>query len=194
MGISHVPNPRLGLRFDLSVFPGFYRGRLAIPNVKWESGYHPWEATSDLSYYCHRHELEWKDRVYVDISYSYVDEDARLIRCECVNNTDLPQALVLHYMASVHFPPLRTNFDRPICPSAVSLPHGALWVSALDYVDLCYATPRPTDNLMPDGLFRGQVRDHGFVDGAGLRLTDSAIPGRCVVAARSSTQRRCGSA
>ena len=44
MGVSHIPDVEVGLRFDLSVFPGFYRGRVQIPNVRWESGYHPWEA------------------------------------------------------------------------------------------------------------------------------------------------------
>ena len=44
MGVSHIPDVEVGLRFDLSVFPGFYRGRVQIPNVRWESGYHRWEA------------------------------------------------------------------------------------------------------------------------------------------------------
>ena len=68
-GISHIPDPKLGLRFDLSVFPGFYRRQVLVPNAKWESGYHPWEAAPDLSYYSHRYELEWKDQVYCDVSF-----------------------------------------------------------------------------------------------------------------------------
>jgi hypothetical protein len=168
MGVSHIPNVAQGLRFDLSVIPGFYRGSVAVPNVKWESGYHPWEASSDLSYYCHRHELVWKDRVYVDVSFSGVDERTRLIRCECVNQTELAQTLVLHYVASLHFPPLRANSDEAIRPTRVTLPDGAVWVGALDYDELRYATPRPTDNLVPDGMYRGEVRDHGFVDGTGV--------------------------
>ena len=122
MGISHIPDPGLGLRFDLSVFPGFYRGSLQIPNVKWESGYHPWQASTDLSIYTHRHQLEWKDRVYVDITYCELDESARLFRALCVNHTDVPQALVLHALASVHFPPWRTNDDRPLRPFVIDLP------------------------------------------------------------------------
>jgi hypothetical protein len=168
MGISHIPDPALGLRFDLSIVPGFYRGSVQVPNVKWESGYHPWEASPDLRYYAYRHELQWKDEVYVDVSFSEVDERSRLVRCVCVNNTDLPVALALHYVASVHFPPLRPNSDEPIRPGKAVLPHGAVWVDALDYVDLQYATPRPTDNLMPDSRLRGQIRDHGFVGGGGV--------------------------
>ena len=51
IGISHIPDVHAGLRFDLSVFPGLYRRAVNIPNVMWESGYHPWEAAPDLSYF-----------------------------------------------------------------------------------------------------------------------------------------------
>ena len=41
-GISHIADREKGLRFDLSVFPTYYRRSMAqIPNVMWESGYHP---------------------------------------------------------------------------------------------------------------------------------------------------------
>jgi len=43
-GISHLPDLASGLRFDLSVFPGYYRRQVMVPNAKWESGFHPWEA------------------------------------------------------------------------------------------------------------------------------------------------------
>ena len=57
IGISHIPERRNGLRFDLSVFPGFYRQKIRVPNVMWESAYHPWESSPDLTYFSHRHEL-----------------------------------------------------------------------------------------------------------------------------------------
>lgn len=167
-GISHLPDLHSGLRFDLSVFPGYYRGRVAVPNVKWESMHYPWEAAPDLSYFTYRHELEWKDQVYTDISYVRLDENASLIRTHLVNRTDLPQTLVLHYMASLHLPPLRPNGDEVIHPGTVDLPDGALWVDALSYDDLTFARPRPTDNLVPDGMFRGEVRGNGFVGGSGI--------------------------
>ena len=48
-GISHVPAKNNGVRFDLSVFPGYYRRRVDVPNVTFESGYHMWDARPDLS-------------------------------------------------------------------------------------------------------------------------------------------------
>ncbi len=168
MGISHIPDVRRGFRFDLSVFPGFYRRKVDVPNVMWESGYHPWEAAPDLSYYCQRHELEWKDRVYCDISFVAVPGDARLVRCACVNNTDEPQNIVLHYMAYLNLPPIGPYTQTPLQMARVELPPGAIWQDALDYAELSFATPRPTDNLNTDGYWRGEIRAHGFVNGGGV--------------------------
>lgn len=168
IGVSHIADARRGLRFDLSVFPGFYRRKVDVPNVLWESGYHPREAAPDLAYFSHRHQLQWRDEVYCDIAFARLDEGARLFRCACVNRTDAPQNLVLHQMASLHFPPLKTNSAEAIRLGTVALPPGAAWVDARDYADLTFATPRPTDSLNPDGLRRGEMRDHGFVDGGGI--------------------------
>jgi hypothetical protein len=168
IGISHVPDAGSGLRFDLSVFPGLYRRKVDVPNVTWESGYHPWEAAADLSYYRHRHELVWKDRVYCDIDFCRLDRNAALVRCACVNRTTARQNLVLHYMASLHFPPLRTNSNEPVRPYRVRLPAGAVWVDGLDYDEVHYAGFDPRANLTEDGQIRGEVRDHSFVGGQGL--------------------------
>ncbi len=169
-GISHVPDERLGLRFDLSVFPGIYRRRADLPNVTRESGFHPWEATPDLAYYSYRHELEWKDRLYADIAYVAVAPDARLIAATLVNNTELPQQPVLHFMASLHFPPLRPYSQEWLIPVEPTLPGGAQWIDALAYDKMHYATARPADHLSYEGWYRGEIRGHGFVDGRGLGI------------------------
>lgn len=158
-GISHIPDPQKGYRFDLALFPGFFRRTPLVPNVLWESGYHPWEASSDLRYYSTRFELEWKDRVYVDLSFSELGADARLIGCEIVNRTNVPQNLSLHLIASLQFP---AGQHKAV------LPEGACWIDALDYRTLEFATPRPDDHLTPDGLMRGEVRDPAFVGGSAV--------------------------
>jgi len=176
MGISHLPaldarpegDSVDGVRVDLAVVPGFYRRKVDVPNVMWESGYHPWEAAPDLSYYSHRHELEWRDRVYVDVSFSALDDGARLVRCRCVNDTDDPQSLVLHYLASLHYPALASHGREPLRAARVEVPPGGVWVDGLDYDLLDLATPHPTDSLTPDGLLRGEVRGHDLVGGSAL--------------------------
>lgn len=168
MGISHVPTDKKGIRFDLSIFPGYYRKRVDIPNVMWESGYHPWEAAPDLSYFSHRHELEWKDKVYSDISFSKLDDKARLIRCHCVNNTDIKQNIVLHFMASISFPPRKIYSPEVIVPAEIKFPYEYIWVNAVDYSELEFKIKTATDNLVPDGFIRGEIRDNGFIEGSAL--------------------------
>ena len=179
-GISHIADHEKGLRFDLGVFPGYYRRKLEIPNVMWESGYHPWEAATDLSYYAYRHELEWKDQVYADVSFSKINDNARLVRCEMVNNTDREVNLVLHYMAALCFDsPGRhggAHGDEPPHNAVdVRTPQEVLALHALDYSSMAYATARPTDNLMPDGLFRGEIRGNDFVEGSALGRGNFAL-------------------
>jgi hypothetical protein len=167
-GLSHVADLERGMRFDLSVFPGHYRREVMVPNVNWESGFHPWEAAPDLSFFSYRYELEWKDRVYCDVSFSTLSDRARLVRAELVNNTQVNQNLVLHFMASINYPYVRPYTTEPAQKPVVKLPAGALWMNALDYAELRFATPRANDSLVPDGQRRAEVRDHGFVSGGGI--------------------------
>lgn len=169
IGISHIPRKESGIRFDLSVFPGFYRRKVAVPDVLFENDYHPWETSPNLEYFSFRHELEWKDDVYTDISYSEISENSRLIRMECVNNTDNNQNLVLHFMASVNFPPIREYSPyTSIYPSIITLPKKSVWFDALDYEDLQFANPKAQDNLVYDGKMRAEIREDGFVNGSGI--------------------------
>jgi len=199
-GISHIADQEKGLRFDLSVFPGYYRrSKIDIPNVMWESGYHPWEAASDLGYYSYRHELEWKDQVYADVSFSKINDNARLIRCEMVNNTDQELNLVLHYMAALCFDTPGMNGgahgnEPPHNAVDVNAPREVLALHALDYSRMAYATGRPTDNLMPDGLFRGEIRRNDFTEGSALGRGDFGLEAGDMVAYRftlSSDVRDC---
>ena len=159
IGISHIADRARGLRFDVSVFPGLYRRKVCIPTARWESDYYPWESSPDMDYYCFRHEIDWKDQVYCDISYSRISDHARLIRADCVNRTTRNQNLVLHYMASLIYP--APGYD-------VALSAGARWIRALDYSDLTYATPRPSDSLVYDGGLRSEARDKGYTGGYGV--------------------------
>jgi len=163
-GISHIPAANDGIRFDLSVFPGLYRRRVDVPDVRFESGYHVWKSNENADVYTLRHELEWKDRVYADISFAPLSETVRLIRAECVNNTQIHQNQVLHFMASAYdpMPPYR-NFAITGCD--IQLPESAAFLLAKDYDDLRFANPGPMDNLGWDGLRRAEDAQEGFAAG-----------------------------
>lgn len=139
-----------------------------VPNAKWESGFHPWEAAPDLTCVSYRYDIEWKDQVHCDISFSEMGANARLIRSEFVNNTARPQNLVLHHMAYLKFLPVRPCSDEPVRPCRAILPPGARWLDSLDYDDLGFVIGRPQDTLVYDGMWRGEERGHGFVNGTGV--------------------------
>lgn len=128
-----------------------------VPNVKWESGCHPWEAAADLSYYSYRYELEWKDRVWCDASF-YIAPAGSFIRCEFHNDTQDPQHVLLHWIVTLQ-PPGEAQ--------AVVLPDGGQWLHALDYSRLTYALPPADDHLMPDALLRGEIRGGALSPAAG---------------------------
>lgn len=168
MGFSHIPEIQSGCRFDVSVFPGLYRRKLCIPNVMWESDYHPWKATADLSYVCHRHDIEWKDQVYCDISYLRVSEEEVLVRSEFVNNTVEDQNAVLHYMASMNFPPTGPYSTSEQPHPEVCLPGKAQWQDALEYTSILETAPKAHSSLMPDACLLGEISGAGFVKGQGI--------------------------
>lgn len=169
IGISHISDNKRGIRFDLSVFPGFYRRKVMVPNVMYESGYHPWEASPNLKYFSYRHELEWKDKVYTDISYSEIDDQSRLIRVECVNNTNDAQSIVLHMMGSIHFPsigPYRP--DTPVYPAVIKNFEAIIYTDGLNYKELELVDKNAKYHLVTDGKMRGEVRRNGLVNGSGI--------------------------
>lgn len=178
IGVSHVSDKAEGIRFDLSVFPGLYRRKVSVPDVLFESDFHPWEASPNLEYFSFRHELEWKDQLYADISYSEINSSARLIKIECVNNTNNFQNLSLHFMASIHFPPIKEyTIDSPIYPGVVTLPDSSKWTRAIDYEDLRFVKPTPQDNLVYDGKMRGEIRANGFTGGSGVGAKFGLVAG-----------------
>ena len=160
-GISHIPDASSGLRVDMFVCPGFYRSRVLIPNVLFESAYYPWNANADLRQITYRYELEWKDRVFVDVTYSTIAAGSVLVAMRCVNHTALPQTLVLNLMAGLEYPDAYP-MERAEVPS------GAAWINAVDYRELTFAHPRPTDGLVHDGFMRGEVRSREYLDSSAL--------------------------
>ena len=167
-GISHIPDLSRGLCFDLSVFPVLTKGQPKLPSVMDQSGVHPWESSADADFYSLRLELLWKDQIYCDLSFIRTSERGRLVRMELVNQTGEIQEVALHCLTQLVFPPVKELTAEPIRLCEAQLPPGAVWVHALDYVDLHFAKPRPTDNLVPDGKWRGEERLHDSVGGSAL--------------------------
>jgi hypothetical protein len=168
-GVSHVADPAAGTRFDIAIVPAYFRRPLRVPDVVRRSGFHPWDAAADLSYYSYRHELEWKDRLYCDVSVTALSAEARLIASEFVNNTDADEQVLIHAIASLDF--ARLGPHGPLLRRVrLQAADTVRWVDALNYAELALAAPPTGDGLAPDGLLRGEFRAHSSVSGSVLRL------------------------
>lgn len=161
-GLSHIVSSlkNEGGRFDFTVHPTLWNSSTPVPNVTVPSAYHLWECSPDYTYYAYRYELLWKDRVYADVSFSKINENAFLARCEIVNNTELAQNCVINYFASLELP----FYDRAVPVT----PEKRIIKDANDYEEYAYAVPRPWDGENPDGMFKGMFRDSNFLHGCGL--------------------------
>ncbi len=166
-GISHVPSENNGFRFDVLVQPSLYlRNLTPLANVKRESGYHPWHANADLSYFSYRFELEWKDKVFCDVSFSKVDEQSRLIKAEFVNNTTNNRSLALNIFNTI-IPPYSRN-------TKVVLPHHVKWQKAADYSSFTDSVFLWSYNLVYNGQLRGQVNDESAVSHTAILSSKNA--------------------
>lgn len=158
-GISHIPDLEKGIRFDFSVMPGFYRNRLLVPSVLFESSYHPWSVTPSMDKITYRYEMEWKDKVYVDVTYYLVDSSKTLVAIQCVNNTDISQNLVLNNMAYINYP--------EVYPEVKALNADSLkWYNAIDYETIEPVLKTPQYHLVYDGLMRNEERSSLSIDGS----------------------------
>lgn len=162
MGISRIIESLAdsGARFDFIPHPTLWNSAVAVPNVTVPSSYHLWQCSADYSYFSYRYELMWKDMVYADVSFSKMNDEAYLLRCEFVNNTELSQNCLLNLYASLEFP------ETEYC--TVKTPEKCVLKTANDYDEYNYAVSRPWDTENPDGMFKGMFRDKLFYLGKGL--------------------------
>lgn len=165
-GISHIGDLHSGLRFDFSVFPGYYRNKIIVPNVLFESGYFPWKVSEDLKNYTYRYELEWKDHVFVDVTYRIIDSARVLVKMHCVNNTPLPQDLTLNLMANVSYP--ESYSEKKLMVDKTDR-----WINGADYTNLYNRKGGPKDNLVTDGLMKGEIRSNEYIGSSAVRLGNS---------------------
>ena len=102
-GISRIVDHKTegGVRFDCVVSPAIENADSRVPNVTVPVGVHPWEAKADYSFYSYRYDLEWKDKVYADVSFTKLDSDSVLVRTEFVNNTEIMQICLLNLFYSI---------------------------------------------------------------------------------------------
>lgn len=161
-GISRIVDHKTegGVRFDLVVSPAVENADSRVPNVTVPVGVHPWEAKADYSFYSYRYDLEWKDRVYADVSFTKLDSDSVLVRTKFFNNTDITQICLLNLFSAIEYPNVYKSL--PVLPSK------CLFIKANDYVSYEYNTHRPWDEQVIDAMSKGEFFDDRFTYHRGL--------------------------
>lgn len=161
-GISRIVDHKTegGVRFDLVVSPAVENADSRVPNVTVPVGVHPWEAKADYSFYSYRYDLEWKDRVYADVSFTKLDGDSVLVRTKFFNNTDITQICLLNIFSAIEYPNVYASL--PILPSK------CLFIKANDYASYEYNTHRPWDEQVIDAMSKGEFFDDRFTYHRGL--------------------------
>lgn len=162
MGISRIAEHEFakGVRFDLTVAPAIFGGDIKVPNATLPSGCHPWRCSPDYSIFTYRHDLEWKDKVYAEVTYVRLTDESTLIRTEIVNNSELIQNCVINFFESIEYP--SPDYCR------LSLPEKCAFKKAVEYDSYGYAVKRPWDEQNADGFKKGEFADNRFVGGFGL--------------------------
>lgn len=157
-GIAHIAEEEKGTLMEFSVFPSQYRGMTQLPVEVYLSNYMPWYANSDQSSYGYRFETEWKDQVFTDVSYRKLGDNAVEVEAEFVNKTNLPQALVLHYL-----------MHRELAEEVeLDLPESAIALDALMYETLDLKAEQRREGLNFDGTLTGEMTGKQYYHGHAL--------------------------
>ena len=161
-GVSRITESEAdrGARFDFICSPAMSNSDTRMPNVTLPVGWHPWSASPDLSFYSYRVDLEWKDKVYADVSFSRLDDESVLVRTEIVNNSSLMQNCLVNYFSALEYP--------FVYKTEAVLPEKSLFINAADYESYVYKTKSPWGKQTCDGLRRGEKLGDEFVCHSGI--------------------------
>lgn len=161
-GVSRITDSAVdrGARFDFICSPAMSNSDTRMPNVTLPVGWHPWTASDDLSFYSYRVDLEWKDKVYADVSYCLLDNESVLVRTEIVNNSPLMQNCLVNYFSALEYP--------FVFKTEAVLPEKSVFINAVDYETYHYETKSPWNEQTSDGLRRGEMLSDEFVCHSGL--------------------------
>lgn len=161
-GISKIVSHKSekGVRFDFAVLPAIANTDAKAPNTTAPVGVHPWDAKSDYSFYSYRQDMEWKDVIYSDISFTKLTDDSTLVRTEIFNNSEMMQNCLVNYFSAVQYPSLFSA--NPVLPPKCD------YKNAVSYETYDYNTKRPWDKQTMDAMHKGEFFDDRFCERQGL--------------------------
>lgn len=163
VGVSRIADMVRGHRWDCFLLPGFHRRAVIGPYGRRENRWFYRSAETDLSSYELRYQLEWKDRVFVDLRVDRIAEETRLLTATCVNRTDLPQSIDLHLALTLT--PNAGAGGRAV------VSNGAVWTGALEFFDIRLPNSPHRVRQVADALRPGECLHPELADGRGLGAT-----------------------
>lgn len=166
-GISKIANHKTedGVRFDLVVAPAISNANACPPNVTIPVGVHPWTSKADYSHYSYRVDMEWKDIIYSDVSFTRLTDNSVLVRTEIFNNSELCQNCLVNFFSDIEYPNVFT--------ATAHLPEKNVFIKANDYKEFTYNTSRPWDAETMDAMHKGEFFDDRFTYHRGLGDRDN---------------------
>jgi len=156
LGASHIADKKKGLRFDINLFPGYFRRNVMSARDLADSGVKMMAASKKLTRFIYRYELEWKDKVYIEADFKS-ENNIMTVKCDFINNTQKPESLSLNAIMSMKG---CTQYHIPILPNEAKVENG-LWIDALDYSKI-----ETAQKIAFDGLYLCEERGSGFVNGS----------------------------
>ena len=159
MGAAHIADREKGFRFDLNLFPGFFRKSVMLPKDNVDSGVKVLASSTDLSNYIYRYELQWKDEIYVDAEFISGNETLKIV-CNFVNNTENPESLSVDAVMSMHS---GSHYRKEWKGTDIQKEECVRWVDAVDYSDI-----KLNQDIADDGLLLGERRSKSYASGSCL--------------------------
>ena len=165
-GVCHVADKERGATFNVELFPGFFRRSVLAGNSKSDTGIKLWGANPELTRFCYRYELQWKDEIYCDVDFNITNDTQADVSCTFVNNTDLYQSLDVTLAASLQLP-ISVPGSEPdgyLTFYRAILPEGVLCIDATEHDDIsCFGS------IAGDGKYLGEEEiDHATGKGTAI--------------------------
>ena len=135
LGACHIADEMRGATMNVELFPGFFRRAVMVSPSICDNGLKMWGANPELTHFCYRYELQWKDKVYCDADFVISDDKRCDIACTFVNNTDSPQSVNLNLCTSLQLPEIKQGGVflkyRTVCKAI--LPEKCNIIDAVNY-------------------------------------------------------------
>ena len=138
LGICHIADETTGATFNVELFTGFTKRTLLSQKVIGDNGVKMWSANKNLTRFAYRYEIEWKDRVYMDATFTVKNDKQVVIDCKFVNNTDLSQNCTVNLAAYITYPSKKWWYNfidfKPIYDPVIT--KDTRYIHAANYTDI----------------------------------------------------------